>query len=152
MTYTIQEWTDLLSKFIEEAKQAIEEDNFEKRKRAKGLLMRFIKQSPQKVEYLDDIARQALNSLSEFEIEKALADIAKTAEDLKKATMMINQITEEANKSASRIKLDIILEKIQQARNSIEILEELKDDLTDSDKELIEKIKALKETFDKFEK
>jgi hypothetical protein len=152
MTYTIKEWTDLLSKFIEEAKQAIVEDNFEKRKRAKDLLMRFIKQSPQKVEYLDDIARQALNSLSEFEIEKALADIAKTVDDLKKATAMINQITEEANKSASRIKLDIILEKIQQARNSIEILEELKDDLTDSDKELIEKIKALKETFDKFEK
>jgi hypothetical protein len=60
MTYTIQEWTDLLSKFIEEAKQAIEEDNFEKRKRAKGLLMRFIKQSPQKVEYLDYIARHNL--------------------------------------------------------------------------------------------
>lgn len=152
MAHTIKEWTDLLSKFIEETKKAIEEDDFDKRKSARDHLISFIKQSPQKVEYLDDIARQALNDLSEFEVEKALADIAKTAEDLKKAANMIDHITDEANKSASKIKIETILEKIQQVKNAMELLEELEEDLTDEDKELIEKIKALKETLDNFEK
>lgn len=151
MVHTIKEWTDLLSVFIEESKKAIEEDDFDKRKNARDHLIGFIKQSPQKVEYLDDIARQALNDLSEFEVEKALEDIAKTAEDLKKAARMIDHITDEANKSASKIKIETILEKIQQAKNAMELLEDLKDDLTDADKELIEKIKALKETLENFE-
>lgn len=152
MTYTIKEWTDLLSKFIEEAKKAVEEDNFNKRKNARDHLIGFIKQSPQKVEYLDDIARQALNNLSEFEVDKALADIAKTAEELKKTATMIDQITDEANKSASRIKLETILEKIQQAKNAMELLDEIEEDLTDGDRELIEKIKSLRETLERFEK
>jgi hypothetical protein len=151
MTHTIKEWTDLLTKFIVQTKEAIEQDDFAKRQSARDNLINFIKASPQKVEYLDDIAREALNDLSEFEVEKALADITKTSEALKKAAKLVDSITEEANKSASRIKLETILEKIEQAKDAMELLNDLEDDLTDEDKDLLEKIKSLKETLDNLE-
>ncbi len=149
MNHTIQEWTDLLKGFIADATKAIKNEDFEARIDARDELILFIKKSPQKVEYLDEIARQALNDMSEFEMEKALASISKTADTLTKANKLIKNITEEANKSASKIKLENIIEKIKQVKDAMELIKELGDDLSDTDKDLLEKIKILKKTFDK---
>jgi len=149
MNHTIQEWTDLLKGFIADATKAIKNEDLDARIDARDKLILFIKKSPQKVEYLDEIARQALNDMSEFEMEKALARISKTADTLNKANKLIKNITEEANKSASKIKLENIIEKINQVKDAMELIKELGDDLSDTDKDLLEKIKNLKKTFDK---
>lgn len=151
MNHTIQEWTDLLGGYIGAATKAIKDDDFDARVDARDQLILFIKKSPQKVEYLDDIARQALSDLSEFDLQKALADISKTAETLSRASKLIKKITEEANKSVGKIKLENVIEKINEAKNAMEVLRDLGADLTDEDKALLDKIKTLKNAFDELE-
>ena len=146
----LETWIELLDKYLTDAAQAIRNNDTEGRKAVRAKFHAFIRSTPQKYEFLDDIVRDALQDLNEFELDFAVENIKKTARELEKQRAIIALATEEAHEGTKKIQLGHLIEKLGHAREAIEKLECATEILNSEDKDFIEKVKALKDKIDDF--
>lgn len=146
----LETWIELLNNYLTGAEQAIENNNFEKRKEIRAKFHAFIRETPQKYEFLDDIVRDALHDLNEFDLNVAVKNIKKTKAALEKQRVIIAIATKEAHKGAKKIQIEHLAEKLDHAKNIIEKLQGTSDTLADEDAGFMEKIEALKSKINDF--
>ncbi len=143
-------WIQLLNKYLIAAEQAIENDDVEARKELRGKLHAFIRRTPQKYEFLDDIVRDVLQDINEFDLNLATRNIKKATRELEKQRAIIALATKEANEGAKKIQLEHLVEKLDQTKDIIEKMEGTVDILSDEDTSFMEKVKDLKTKIDDF--
>lgn len=146
----LENWVELLNKYLLEAEQAIENNNAEKRKEIRAKFHAFIRKTPQKYEFLDDIVRDALQHLNEFDLNTAIRNIKKTTAALEQQRAIIAIATKEANKGAKEIQLEHLAEKLEDTKNIIEKIQGASQMLADKDIGFMEKIEDLKNKINDF--
>jgi hypothetical protein len=147
---TIADWAGELNRLLDEADTA--------GRKGKGLdgtqsnLLAFIKASPGKCDFLDDIAVAAANDLFEKEVTRLIASIASRKRDLEIAMKAVNSATADLHKSESDLKFERIIETLQVSAAIIEDLKHVRDDLTDDEKGILDKAVAVAKTADDIQK
>ena len=147
---TIADWAGELNRLLDEADTA--------GRKGKGLdgtqsnLLAFIKASPGKCDFLDDIAVAAANDLFEKEVTRLIASIASRKRDLEIAMKAVNSATADLHKSESDLKFERIIETLQVSAAIIEDLKHVRDDLTDDEKAILDKAVAVAKTADDIQK
>ena len=147
---TIADWAGELNRLLDEADTA--------GRKGKGLdgtqsnLLAFIKASPGKCDFLDDIAVAAANDLFEKEVTRLIASIASRKRDLEIAMKAVNSATADLHKSESDLKFEKIIETLQVSAAIIEDLKHVRDDLTDDEKGILDKAVAVAKTADDIQK
>jgi hypothetical protein len=147
---TIADWTKALDVLLDQAAAAA--------RKGQGLgdiqsdLLAFIKASPGKCDFLDEIAVAAANDLFENEVNRLIASIASRKRDLESATKAMRSVTEELHKSESDLKFEKIIETLQVSTAIIEELKQVREDLTDEDKAVLDKAVAVSQTADEIQK
>jgi hypothetical protein len=143
---TIADWTKALDVLLDQADAAA--------KKGQGLgdiqsdLLAFIKASPGKCDFLDEIAVAAANDLFEKEVTRLIASIASRKRDLEIATKAMSSVTEDLHKSESDLKFEKIIETLQVSAAIIEDLKHVREDLTDEEKAVLDKAVAVAKTAD----
>ena len=147
---TIADWAGALDALLDQANTATS--------KGQGLgdvqsdLRAFIKASPGKCDFLDEIAVAAANDLFETEVTRLIASIASRKRDLEIATKAMNSVTEDLHKSESDLKFEKIIEALQVSAAVIEELKDVRDDLTDDEKAILDKAVAVAKTADEVQK
>lgn len=139
---TIEDWAGMLKELLSKAKKAIEANNSNERLTTQKLLLEYIKKSPSKCNFLDDIAGKAGNDLFISETNESLKQIATRNEELNKAINLIKGVTNDANKQAKHIQFENVVEILDKAKVAIEAFNKLEGTL-DSDASLLEKLKVI---------
>lgn len=146
----LETWIALLNTYLTDAEQAIRNNDAEARKTVRAKLHAYIRSTPLKYEFLDDIVRDALHDLNEFDLNLAASNIKKAAGELEKQRAIITLAAKEANAGAKKIQLEHLVEKLDQAKEIIEKMEGATEILNDEDKNFMEKVKALKDKINGF--
>ncbi|MCB0374470.1 MAG: hypothetical protein KDD04_00970, partial [Sinomicrobium sp.] len=146
----LETWIELLNKYLTDAEQAIINNDAEARKTVREKFHAFIRSTPQKYEFLDDIVRDALQDLNAFDLNLAAGNIKKAAAELRRQRAIIALATKEANEGAKNIQLEHLVEKLDHARDIIEKIEGTAGIMNDDEKDFMEKVKALKNKIDDF--
>ena len=147
---TIADWTKALDVLLDQAAVAAQ--------KGQGLgdiqtdLRAFIKASPGKCDFLDEIAVAAANDLFEKEVNRLIASIASRKRDLEMATKAMGSVTEGLHKSESDLKFEKIIETLQVSAAIIEELKQVREDLTDEDKAVLDKAVGVAQTAEAIEK
>lgn len=123
----IQEWADVLKDLLASAKDAIDTNNLDAKLSAQDQLLEFIKESPQRCNFLDDIANKAAHDLFLDTVGACLQGIASRNAELQQATKIISSVTVEANSDSKTLlftdikssldKIAVGLTKLQTAAN-----------------------------------
>jgi len=147
---TIADWTKALDVLLDQAAAAAN--------KGQGLgdiqsdLLAFIKASPGKCDFLDEIAVVAANDLFEKEVTRLIASIASRKRDLDIATRAIGAATADLRKSESDLKFEKIIATLQVSTAIIEDLKQVREDLTDEDKAVLDKAVAVAQTGEAIQK
>lgn len=102
---SIQEWADVLKDLLSGAKIAIADNDLDAKLGKQQQLLEFIKNSPQRCSFLDDIANKAAHDLFLDTVAACLQAIASRNAELQQATKIISGVTDEANSDAKTLLL-----------------------------------------------
>lgn len=140
---TIDDWAASLGRLLKEVEEAIRAGEANAKLALEDLLFEFIKQSPPAAQYLDAIAGQAQRDLLTSEVQQALAGIAARNAELKRATLLIKQAAEQAQKSKKELQFENVLSVLEKAKAGLEALKELEEAATAPDRELLDRVVAV---------
>lgn len=102
---SIQEWADALKALLADAKNTIADNDQGAKLDTQQQLFEFIKASPQRCNFLDDIANKAAHDLFLDTVTACLQGIASRNAELQQATKIISGVTNEANSDAKTLLL-----------------------------------------------
>jgi hypothetical protein len=140
---TLADWTAALQSILDEAKTAIQSNDQGKKLELQDQLRAYIKRSPEKCEFLDNIAHKAIDDLFISVVGSALSAIDARNAELKKATAVVADVTHEAENDAKSIQFKTAIEVLTKAKAAVEKLKALEQQLAQPDQNLLDKIKAL---------
>lgn len=137
-----KDWAGALQSIIDEAADAIAQNDDDKKIALQALLKTFIKRSPTMVDDLDDIALKSIDDLTNSVIADAITGIKKRNDDLKAATKKIEDAADEAQKDAKTIQLKTVIDVLDRSKAAVETLKNLEKRLASPDQDLLAKIAA----------
>ena len=140
---TVRDWADALAALLEEAEAAARSGTAQSRVAVHDQLHEFIKQSPTAAEPLDAIARQAATDILTAQVETLINSIAERNAELRRATRLIEGVTDEAEKGAGAIQFKKVVDLLGKAKEGIEVLKGLEGTLVDADEGLKTKLEAV---------
>ena len=137
------DWAAALQSILDDAKDAIQQSDDDKKIELQGLLKTFIKRSPTMVDNLDDIALRAIDDLTLSVVDDAVKAIEKRNEELNAATSAIEATTSQAEKDAKAIQLKNVIDALNRAKSAVETLKSLEKNLAAPDQTLLGKISTV---------
>ncbi len=146
---SLEAWMKLLDQYLQEAELAVLNGDASDRQKIRKKMHLFIRSTPHRYEFLDDIVRQAIIDLNDASLTLSTENIRKAAIELSKQRNIIAVVVMEASQNPSETKMEDLAEKINQTAEVLEKLKEvneiLKEDSEFSEKiaEIIEKLKDL---------
>jgi hypothetical protein len=143
---SIQEWAEVLKTLLADAKNAIADNDLDAKLSAQQQLLEFIKESPQRCSFLDDIANKAAHDLFLDTVAACLQGIASRNAELQQATKIISGVTDEANSDAKTLLLTDVksgLDKITAGLTKLQTA-------ATGDKNLLDRIKGVQDAIAAF--
>ena len=137
-----------LNKLLIEAKEALDNDDQDAKLATQEQLIEFIKESPQRCNFLDNIANKAAHDLFLDTVEASIQAIASRNAELQQATRIISGVTEEANSDAKTLLLTDIKSNLDKITAGLTKLQAA----ATGDKNLLDRIKGVQDAITEFKK
>jgi hypothetical protein len=141
----LEAWITLLDQYLQQAETAVRSGNANSRQVIRKKFHGFIKSTPHRYEFLDDIARNALQDLNDANLALATENIERAVLDLQKQRAIILVAIEEAQQSSKDIKLEHLIERIDQTSEALENLKVINEILKDDDTTFTDKVKEIQQ-------
>jgi len=139
----ITDWARALDQLLQDAKQAIQNNDFEERQLIQETLADFKKQSPPECAALDKIADRAIDDLFISITSDALTAIMARLGELKDATKLISGVTAANSDAAKDLQFKNVISALDKAKAATNTLRQLEMSMTNPDNSLLQKINAL---------
>ena len=131
--FSVEEWAEVLAQLLKESEESVKNDDSGKRDDVKEQLDEFVKESPSRCTFLDEIARKTARNLYLQQVEKSIAAIAANNAELRQAIKLIKGVTEEAKKDKKALMFEKVIDGLNKATEALEQIKESKDiDLGDT--------------------
>lgn len=150
--YSLENWVNLLYEYITKADLTIENNDVNAREKIRNNLLHFISDTPQKYEFLDDIARKVIKELNDYDLNLAIGDISNITENLKKQRAIINLATDKAKEFSQEIQLEKLINIIDDTADKLDSIKETSEILSNKEKSFEDKISTLKNLIEDFKK
>jgi len=137
---TTQEWADALKEIIADADKAAHAGNPSDLSSTMAKLREYIKNSPPKCEFLDDIAHGLLADLLVADMDATIEAIANRTADLDKQIAVINSVAGGAKKSAAQLRLEPVINQLEKAKDALETLKKEIEEKKEQGQELYTKV------------
>ena len=145
---SIQDWTDALNKILSNAKKALDDNDQDAKLDTQEQLIEFIKESPQRCDFLDNIASKAAHDLFLDTVQASIQAIASRNAELQQATKIISGVTEEANSDAKTLLLTDVKSSLDKVTAGLTKLQAA----ATGDKNLLDRIKGVQDAITEFKK
>jgi len=137
---TEEEWANVLGKILDEAKDALAQNDPVKLSDIQDVLEKFVKESPSYCRLLDDIAVKASYNIFITETNEALKRISERNAELKKALELIKGTTARMKKTRKEILFEEVIDILNKAKTAIDELKNIGEAFEDNEKSLLERI------------
>lgn len=145
---SIQDWTGALHNLLADAKKSLDDDDQGAKLSTQQQLIEFIKQSPQRYDFLDDIASKAAHDLFLDTVDASIQAIASRNAELQQATKIISGVTKEANSDAKTLLLTDVKSNLDKIAVGFTKLQAA----AAGDKNLLDRIKGVQDAIAEFKK
>lgn len=140
---SLEQWAKALEDLLAEAQSAVESQNLDAKRQAQKNFLEFIKASPPKCNFLDQIAGRAATNVFESVVDQALAELSARNDELHTVTEAMNGIAEEAQKDARALMFEDTIGALTKVTAVLEAFKELEEQLDTPDAELLGQIAAV---------
>lgn len=142
----IQDWANVLNGLLADAKKAIGANDLDAKLNAQEQLLAFIKESPQRCNFLDDIANKAAHDLFLDTVDACLQAIASRNAELQQATKIINGVTAEAKSDTKSLLMTDITSSLDKITAGLGKLQAV----ANGDQNILGKIKGIQDAIAAF--
>lgn len=119
---TTAEWAESLKKIMVSASSAVETSNHADISALQELLRTYIKRSPAKVQFLDEIAAGLLDDLMSVDFDESIKSIKNRNAELQQQIDVIKGVTADAKADAAALRLEPVIDQINKAKVALEKL------------------------------